>query len=62
MSIFDQADTLCVREGNRCKRRMKCARFQSQKRDGHWEAEYYDEFGQFCSYFLEISKATNPSK
>lgn len=59
MSIFDNIDTLCVREGNKCKRKGKCQRFLEQNRSGKWEAEYYDEFGQYCNHFIPQAK-NNP--
>lgn len=53
-SIFDYDDTLCQREGNRCKRRNKCLRFNKERNDNNWVADYFSEFGKFCDHFIPM--------
>ena len=53
-TIFAQDETLCQREGNRCKQRNKCLRFNKVQGDNDWVADYWSEFGKFCDYFKPI--------
>ena len=55
MSLFNQDETHCTREGNKCKRRKKCLRFQRDQNSG-WVADYYNEFGDFCNGFISMPK------
>lgn len=58
MSIFDDSDTLCERTNNHCKRRNKCHRYLANRDKAFWAAGYWQEFGQFCDYFIpETNKA-----
>jgi hypothetical protein len=62
MSLFSDPDTLCEREGNRCKKRIKCKRYMEDRdRDVNWVprkwvAFYFEEFGQFCNHFVSLPK------
>ena len=56
MSLFDQEETLCSRENNSCKRRNKCLRYLKVQGDGDWVADYWQNFGRFCDYFIAIPK------
>lgn len=59
MSIFDQEESLCSREGNACKHRKKCRRYMKNTTDGAWVANYWQEFGPWCKelgFFLPIEE------
>ena len=54
MSIFDEEDTLCSRNNNKCRHRKKCWRYVNNDRLNQWDANYWEEFGGFCDYFIII--------
>jgi hypothetical protein len=56
MSVFDEEDTLCSREGNVCKLRYKCQRYMKNDFDGSWVANYFAEFGRLCVYQIPLPK------
>jgi hypothetical protein len=59
MSIFDDSDTLCNRENNKCKLRNKCLRYMKVEQNGDWTADYWQEYGKFCEekgHFLPMKK------
>lgn len=56
MSIYDDIDTLCNRELNRCKLREKCKRYDDARGGMRWEANYWVEFGKRCPHFIPIPK------
>ena len=58
MSIFDGPLTTCMRENNRCKAKNKCNRYMQDRDTGYalWEADYFQEYGHFCKYFVPMPK------
>ena len=58
-TIFMDSDTLCNREGNRCKRREKCQRYMKTQGENDWVADYWQEFGKFCDGFIPMKEKTN---
>jgi len=61
-TIFMADDTLCSRENNRCKQRNKCRRYLEEHTDKGWVANYWQEFGQFCDYFMPIKSKRDEAK
>lgn len=55
MSIFDEVDTLCIRDNNYCKRKKQCLRYMVHH-DGKWEANYWKEFNHFCKHQVPMPK------
>jgi len=61
-TIFNQPDTLCQREGNRCKLKKKCLRYLKTQGDMDWVADYWTEFGMFCDYFIAAKEPVDVPK
>ena len=57
MTIFADAETLCQRDDNHCKKRKKCARHEAPRKDYTWEADYFLAYAQYCPYFVGVKDA-----
>jgi hypothetical protein len=58
MSIFEELDTLCERQDNKCKQRKKCWRYLDDNREGVWIGDFYGTFGEFCNHFVSKTDKT----
>jgi len=61
MSVFTRDETLCNRLANQCKQRNKCLRYLRVQGEQDWSADYWSEFGQFCTGFIPLKKKELPS-
>lgn len=59
ITIFEYDETLCQREGNNCKRRNRCVRYNRVQGHNDWVADYWQEFGKWCGYYVPIKEKRN---